>query len=61
VLALYPSTAALRQAVGARPFIPISWVVDARLVSSRLQGWREDDLGAVDYSRVRSLVSSRSR
>ncbi|HKD34914.1 MAG TPA: hypothetical protein VKB73_15870 [Gaiellaceae bacterium] len=61
VLAPYPSTAALRQAVGARPFIPISWVVDARLVSSRLQGWREDDLGAVDYSRVRSLASSRSR
>jgi hypothetical protein len=61
VLAPYARTAALRQAVGARKFIPIAWVVDARLVSPRLKGWREDDLGAVDYTRVRSLGSSRSR
>ena len=61
VLAPYPRQAALRAAVGNRPFIPISWVVDARLVSPRLKGWREDDLGAVDYTRVRSLGSSRSR
>jgi hypothetical protein len=61
VLAPYPKTAALRQAVGKRKIIPISWVVDARLVSPRLEGWREDDLGAVDYTRVRSLASSRSR
>lgn len=61
VLAPYPKTSALREAVGNRPFIPISWVVDARLVSPRLKGWREDDLGAVDYTRVRSLGSSRSR
>lgn len=61
VLAQYPRTAALRAAVGNRPFIPISWAVDARLVSPRLEGWREDGLGAVDYARVRSLGSSRSR
>jgi len=61
VLAPYPRNAALRQAVGTRKFIPIAWVVDARLVSPRLQGWREDDLGSVDYSRVRSRASSRSR
>ena len=61
VLAPYPMTSALREAVGNRPFIPISWVVDARLVSPRLKGWREDDLGVVDYTRIRSLGSSRSR
>jgi hypothetical protein len=27
-------------------------VVDARLVSPRVRGWNEDDLGAVDYTRV---------
>ena len=40
-------------------FVPVAWVVDARLVSPRLQGWREDALGDVDYSAVRSLASSR--
>jgi hypothetical protein len=30
--------------------IPICWVDDARLVSPRLKGWREDVLGDVDYS-----------
>ncbi len=40
-------------------FVPIAWVVDARLVSPRLQGWREDALGDVDYAAVRSLASSR--
>jgi hypothetical protein len=39
--------------------IPIAWVVDARLVSPRLEGWREDALGNVDYSEVRSRGSSR--
>jgi hypothetical protein len=39
--------------------VPIAWVVDARLVSPRLQGWREDVLGNVDYAAVRSLASSR--
>ena len=39
--------------------VPIAWVVDARLVSPRLEGWREDVLGNVDYSAVRSPASSR--
>ena len=39
--------------------VPIAWVVDARLVSPRLEGWREDVLGDVDYSAVRSRASSR--
>ncbi|MDX6368876.1 MAG: hypothetical protein QOG93_378, partial [Gaiellaceae bacterium] len=38
--------------------IPIAWVVDARLVSPRLEGWREDALGNVDYAAVRSPASS---
>jgi len=41
-------------------FVPVAWVVDSRLVSPRLRGWREDALGNVDYSVVRSLASSRS-
>jgi hypothetical protein len=61
VFATYPRQSALREAVGYQPFIPISWVVDARLVSPRLKGWREDDLGAVDYTRVKSRASSRCR
>jgi hypothetical protein len=39
--------------------IPIAWVVDARLVSPRLDGWREDVLGNIDYAAVRSRASSR--
>jgi len=39
--------------------VPIAWVVDARLVSARLGGWREDVLGNVDYAEVRSQASSR--
>jgi hypothetical protein len=39
--------------------IPVSWVVDARVVSPRLDGWREDLLGNVDYAAVRSRASSR--
>ena len=38
--------------------IPVAWVVDARLVSRRLEGWREDALGNVDYAAVRSRASS---
>jgi hypothetical protein len=38
--------------------VPIAWVVDARLVSPRLRGWREDALGNVDYAVVRSQASS---
>lgn len=40
-------------------FVPVAWVVDARLVSPRLQGWNEDALGDVDYAAVKSLASSR--
>ena len=61
VLAAYPRRTALRAGIGGRPFIPVSWALDARLVSPRLSGWREDALGAVDYTRVRSRASSRSR
>jgi hypothetical protein len=39
--------------------VPIAWIVDARLVSPRLVGWREDVLGSVDYAAVRSRASSR--
>jgi hypothetical protein len=39
--------------------VPIAWVVDNRLVSPRLEGWREDVLGNVDYAAVRSRASSR--
>jgi hypothetical protein len=42
-------------------FVPVAWVVDARLVSPRLRGWSEDALGDVDYAAVRSLASSRRR
>ncbi len=41
--------------------VPIAWVVDARLVSPRLQGWREDALGNVDYANVRAPASSAGR
>ena len=41
--------------------VPVSWVVDARLVSPRLEGWREDSLGNVDYAEIRSRASSRRR
>jgi len=42
-------------------FVPVAWLVDARLVSPRLRGWREDALGDVDYAAVRSLASSPRR
>jgi hypothetical protein len=32
--------------------VPVSWAVDARFVSPRVRGWREDRLGDVDYTRV---------
>jgi hypothetical protein len=31
--------------------VPVSWAASAWLVSPRLKGWREDRLGAVDYTR----------
>ncbi len=49
VLAPYPRLEALRAAVRREEIVPIAWVADARLVSPRLRGWREDELGAVDY------------
>jgi hypothetical protein len=53
LLAPYPRPDALSRAARGRTVIPVSWVVDARLVSPRLSGWREDDLGAVDYTKIR--------
>ena len=41
-----------RQLRATAQAIPIAWITDARLVSSRLLGWREDLLGTVDYGRV---------
>lgn len=32
--------------------VPVAWAVDARFVSPRVRGWREDRLGDVDYARV---------
>jgi len=50
----YPKRRALLElARSGMPVVPIAWVADARLVSPRLLGWREDELGAVDYARVR--------
>jgi hypothetical protein len=39
--------------------VAIAWVVDARLVSPRLENWREDPLGNVDYEAIRFRASSR--
>jgi len=52
LLAPYPKAASLPAAVRGQLVVPIAWTVDARLVSPRLRGWREDALGAVDYRRV---------
>jgi hypothetical protein len=41
--------------------VPLAYVVDARLVSRRLRGWRQDALGAVDYARVRAPAASPRR
>jgi hypothetical protein len=38
--------------------VPVAWVRDARLVSPRLAGWREDLLGDVDYTTVTARSSS---
>jgi hypothetical protein len=48
----YPKLRAL-QPLGGDEVVPIAWVADARLVSPRLHGWREDELGNVDYAAVR--------
>ncbi len=50
--AAYPKLSALTLYGRANALVPIAWVADARLVSPRLQGWREDELGSVDYASV---------
>ena len=57
----YPKLSALTAYGRANALIPIAWVADARLVSPRVRGWREDELGAVDYTRVRLRAPSRRR
>jgi hypothetical protein len=59
--AAYPKLSALTAYGRANAIVPIAWVADARLVSSRLRGWREDELGSVDYSRVRPRAPNRRR
>ena len=49
----YPELRALELLGGNEYVVPIAWVADARLVSPRLRGWREDELGSVDYAAVR--------
>jgi hypothetical protein len=48
----YPKAGALPAQARGKLVVPVAWAVDARLVSPRLRGWAEDELGAVDYSRV---------
>ena len=58
----YPRPQALKQLAGNGELVaPIAWVADARLVSPRLRGWREDELGSVDYAAVRLRGPSRRR
>ena len=61
LLAPYPRPQALTAIARGKPVLPIASVADARLVSPRLRGWREDELGSVDYARVRSRGPSRRR
>jgi hypothetical protein len=53
LLAPYPKPQALIALTRGKEVVPIAWVADARLVSPRLRGWREDELGNVDYAGVR--------
>jgi hypothetical protein len=53
LLAPYPRPQALTALAAGKRLVPIAWVADARLVSPRLRGWREDELGSVDYTGVR--------
>jgi hypothetical protein len=52
------SPEAIARGLGLRPnepadhVVPLAWVAEARLVSPRVRGWRMDELGIVDYSRV---------
>jgi hypothetical protein len=52
LFAPYPRAEALPAAARGQLIVPVAWAVDARLVSPRLRGWREDRLGTVDYARV---------
>ena len=61
LLAPYPRTRALTALARGKLVVPIARVADARLVSPRLRGWREDELGSVDYSRVTLRARSRRR
>jgi hypothetical protein len=53
LLAPYPRPRALIALARGKPVVPIAWVADARLVSPRLRGWHEDELGSVDYTGMR--------
>jgi hypothetical protein len=57
----YPRLRALTALAQGKHVVPIAWVADARLVSPRLRGWSEDELGSVDYGRVRLRGQSRRR
>ena len=59
--AAYPKLSALTLYGRTNALVPIAWVADARLVSPRLHGWREDELGSVDYGAVTLRGSSRRR
>ena len=59
--AAYPKLSALTLYGRANALVPIAWVADARLVSPRLHGWQEDELGSVDYGAVRLRGQSRRR
>jgi hypothetical protein len=52
LFAPYPRAEALPAAARGQLVVPVAWAVDARLVSRRLRGWGEDELGSVDYLRV---------
>ncbi|MFL6004736.1 MAG: hypothetical protein ACJ744_00660 [Gaiellaceae bacterium] len=57
----YPKLSALTALAQGKHVVPIAWVADARLVSPRLKGWSEDELGSVDYARVTLRGPSRRR
>ena len=65
--ALPPALRTLRQSEALRRaddacsdwLVPVAWVADARFVSPRVLGWREDRVGFVDYARIRFRASSR--
>jgi hypothetical protein len=61
LVAPYAKERALTDLARGKHVVPIAWVADARLVSPRLKGWSEDELGNVDYARVRLRGPSRSR